>query len=167
MTVRDKVRGRGYDTSSIMLRDRSLVPLSHQHHNGLALCVLTERSLREDGSPENVARLARRAVERYEIEMTNHFALEEELLFPLIERHLGESLMVRELIGEHRKIEQLIEHLRTAPSADLLRELSALLRSHIRKEENTLFEDAQRRLPREALDALGSDLDDRAVRVCL
>jgi len=33
-----------------MLRDPSLIPLSHQHHNGLALCVLVRRSLAADGS---------------------------------------------------------------------------------------------------------------------
>lgn len=62
-----------------MLRDRSLVPLSHQHHNGPALCVLTERSLRADASPDNVAKLAKRTVERYEAELVNHFAIEEVL----------------------------------------------------------------------------------------
>ena len=43
-----------------MLRDPSLIPLSHQHHNGLALCVLTRRSLAADSSPGNIAKLARR-----------------------------------------------------------------------------------------------------------
>ena len=33
-----------------MLRDPSLIPLSHQHHNGLALCVMTRRSLAADAS---------------------------------------------------------------------------------------------------------------------
>jgi iron-sulfur cluster repair protein YtfE (RIC family) len=150
-----------------MLRDRSLVPLSHQHHNGLALCVLTERSLRGDASADNIARLARRAVDRYEIELTNHFAIEEEILFPEIERRLGESPLVRELIGEHRKLEKLIEQLRSAPSAQLLEELIALLRAHIRREENELFEEVQRRLPRETLDALGEQIESKVVRVCL
>ena len=54
-----------------MLRDASLIPLSHQHHNGLALCVLTERSLREDPSPANVEKLARKTIDRYELERTN------------------------------------------------------------------------------------------------
>ena len=48
-----------------MLRDPALIPLSHQHHNGLALCVLTERSLAEDSSEANVAKLARKAIDRY------------------------------------------------------------------------------------------------------
>lgn len=40
-----------------MLRHKSLHPLSHQHHNGLALCVLLERSLAADRSDANLARL--------------------------------------------------------------------------------------------------------------
>jgi len=150
-----------------MLRDRSLVPLSHQHHNGLALCVLTERSLREDASRENIARLARRAVDRYEIELSNHFAIEEQLLFPEIERQLGPYPLVRELTAEHRKIEGLVETLRSTPSRASLEDLTALLRAHIRREENELFEDIQTRLPRETLDALGVAIDSKAVRVCL
>ena len=55
-----------------MRRDPSLIPLSHQHHNGLALCVLTRRSLGADSSPENLATLARRVIDRYELELTNH-----------------------------------------------------------------------------------------------
>lgn len=150
-----------------MLRDPSLVPLSHQHHNGLALCVLTERSLGEDSSPENIARLAKRAVDRYEIELTNHFELEEQILFPEIERRLGEYPLVRELIAEHRKLEALIEKLRARPAEETLRELASLLRSHIRREENELFEDVQRRLPREVLDALGKQMEAKVVRICL
>ena len=54
-----------------MLRDPCLIPLSHQHHNGLALCVLVRRSLASDSSPENLATLARRAIDRYELELVN------------------------------------------------------------------------------------------------
>jgi hemerythrin-like domain-containing protein len=145
-----------------MLRDPSLIPLSHQHHNGLALCVLTERSLRDDPSPANVEKLARKAIDRYELELTNHFDLEERILFPAIE-----SPLVPGLIADHRRIEALIGSLRAAPGAGLLLEFAALLRAHIRREENELFEDIQRRLPRETLDSLGKEIDANAVRICL
>src|ERR1700693_5778412 len=67
---------RRYSGSSPMLRDPTLIPLSHQHHNGLAMCVLTRRSLADDASLENVARLARRVIDRYELELVNHFEIE-------------------------------------------------------------------------------------------
>jgi hemerythrin-like domain-containing protein len=145
-----------------MLRDPSLIPLSHQHHNGLALCVLTDRELAQDDSAGNVGRLARRAVDRYEIELTNHFEIEEQILFPAIPGPLTE-----ELIAEHRRLEALIDHLRTEPTPGLLREFTALLRSHIRREENELFESAQLQLPRATLDSLGKQIDRKVVRVCL
>ena len=59
-----------------MLRDPALIPLSQQHHNGLALCILTERGIAGNASAQNLAKLAQRIIDRYEIELTNHFAIE-------------------------------------------------------------------------------------------
>jgi hemerythrin-like domain-containing protein len=148
-----------------MLRDRALVPLSQQHHNGLALCVLTDRSLQADDSPDNAARLAARALDRYDLEIANHFAVEEEVVFPLIERELGEYPILDELIAEHRHVERVVEQLRLAPEAATLRELTSVLRSHIRREESDLFEVIQQRLSRKVLDAMGAEVDTKAVRI--
>jgi iron-sulfur cluster repair protein YtfE (RIC family) len=150
-----------------MLRDPALIPLSQQHHNGLALCVLTERDLDKDRSDSALTRLARRVIDRYEIELTNHFGIEEQLLFPLIEREIGPMAIVGELIADHRSLEKLVDQLRAAPSADLLQSFCTLLRGHIRREENELFQDIQQRLPKDALAAAGKEIDARAVRVCL
>ena len=146
-----------------MLRDRSLIPLSQQHHNGLSLCVLTERSLREDSSVANVAKLARKAIDRYELELANHFEIEETILFPTVANHS----LIPGLISEHRQLEALVGRLQEEPTAALLLEFTALLRTHIRREENELFEHIQRMLPREQLDSLGSEIDAKAVRICL
>ena len=145
-----------------MLRDRALVTLSQQHHNGLALCVLTDRGLAGDASAEGLARLAGAVVDSYDHELANHFAIEEEVLFPAIERELGPCALVHELIAEHRHLEKLAGQLRTAADLATLQQFSALLRTHIRREENELFEDIQGRLPRETLDALRATIDDRA-----
>jgi hemerythrin-like domain-containing protein len=145
-----------------MLRDPSLIPLSHQHHNGLALCVLTERSLLENPSADNVAKLARKAIDRYELELTNHFEIEERILFPA-----SDSALIPGLIADHRALEGMIGRLRTDPSAALLLEFIALLRTHIRREESELFEQIQRSLSRETLDRIGKEIDDKVVRICL
>ncbi len=150
-----------------MLRDRALVPLSQQHHNALALCVLTDRSLEKDASPETVARFAARAVGRYDLEISNHFAIEEEIVFPAIEQELGAQPIVADLAAEHRQLEKIVDHLRVAPDTETLREFSALLRKHIRREENELFEAIQQRIPRKVLDALGAEIDTKAVRIPL
>ena len=146
-----------------MLRDPSLIPLSHQHHNGLALCVMGRRSLAADGSPQNIAKQAQRVIDRYELELTNHFEIEEQVLFPAC----GPMPIVDELLADHRRIEALVEQLRTAPSAAVLEEFYELLSKHIRREENELFEQVQQSLSREVLDRAGVEIDRRAVRICL
>src|ERR1039457_1806589 len=146
-----------------MLRDPSLIPLSHQHHNGLALCVLVRRSLSTDSSPQNVTKQALRVIDRFELELVNHFEIEEQVLFPAC----GSMPLVVELLAQHRAIETFIAQLRTAPSINLLEQFCELLSKHIRLEENELFEQAQRALPRDVLDQLGSEIDRRAVRICL
>ena len=146
-----------------MLRDPSLIPLSHQHHNGLALGVLVRRALAADSSAEGVAALARRVIDRYELELVNHFEIEEQVLFPACP-----SLpLVDELLAEHRALESLVGNLRTGPSPALLHEFCDLLARHIRKEESQLFEHIQRAWSREELDRAGAEIDRRAVRICL
>ena len=146
-----------------MLRDPSLIPLSHQHHNGLALCVMTRRSLTADSTQANVAKLALRATDRYELELANHFEIEEQVLFPAC----GAMPLIALLVAEHRAMEGLIAQLRTAPTGELLERFCTLLSAHIRREENELFEEIQRTLPREVLDRAGGEIDRRAVRICL
>jgi len=146
-----------------MLRDPTLIPLSHQHQHGLALCVLMRRSLASDSSLENVAQHAQRVIDRFEVELVNHFEIEEQVLFPLC----GSIPLVGDLIAEHRAIEALVARLRTDPSAALLEEFCVLLCAHIRREESGLFEEVQRALPRDVLDRAGAEIDRRAVRVCL
>ena len=150
-----------------MLRDPNLIPLSHQHQHALAMCVLTRRSLGEDGSPANVARLAGRAVDRYDLEIANHFEIEEQILFPAIENALGPLPLIAELIAEHRQTEALVSQLRSTPSAPLLEQLCALFDSHIRREERDLFQMAQSRLPQPVLSEVGAAIERKAVRICL
>jgi hemerythrin-like domain-containing protein len=144
-----------------MLRNPNLIPLSHQHHNALAMCVLTRRSLRADASPANVAKLARRAIDRYELELVNHFEIEEQILFPAVENALGKHPLVP------RQVEDLIAQLRSAPSEALLERLCVLLAEHIRREERDLFHEVQSRLPEPALRELGAAIEAKAVRICL
>jgi hemerythrin-like domain-containing protein len=146
-----------------MLRDPSLIPLSRQHQHGLALGVLTKRSLAQDSADANVAALAKRAVDHYELELANHFAIEEEVLFPA----LAPQPLIPELIGEHRRLEELIAELRQAPSVESLTKFCDLLATHIRREENELFQYAQSHLPAGLLAELGGAIASRAVSVCL
>ena len=145
-----------------MLRHPGLIPLSHQHQHGLALCVTIDRT----ASPESAAGLARRVRNIFDLELRNHFDIEERILFPAIVSALGPTPLVDQLIAEHRQLEQLVEDTQTARPA-ALREFAAALSEHIRREERELFEDIQRRLPPETLEQLGRSIDAAVVRVCL
>lgn len=146
-----------------MLRDRSLIPLSHQHHNGLALCVLTRRSMEHDGGAENLRALAKRIQDRHELELTNHFQIEEQTLFPAA----AANPLVPRLIAEHREMERLVAAIVADPTPPLIEQFCALLTQHIRTEENELFPWIQTELTRDTLDRLGQVIDDKAVRICL
>jgi hemerythrin-like domain-containing protein len=146
-----------------MLRDPSLIPLSRQHHNGLALCVLSRRALKEDASAGGVARVARAVIDRYEIELANHFEIEEQVLFPVC----GELPILEELIAEHQAMGEMVRELKAAPAAETLERFFVMLTAHIRREERELFEGIQRTLAREVLDKAGVEIARRAVQVCL
>jgi hemerythrin-like domain-containing protein len=146
-----------------MLRDSSLIPLSRQHQHGLALCVMTERALREDPSAETVAMLSSKAIDLHDLELTNHFDMEERIVFPAMAAHP----LIPGLVAQHRRLEGMIAALRAEPSCERLLEFVALLRSHIRLEENELFQDIQKALPRETLDSIGKEIEEKVVRICL
>ncbi len=150
-----------------MRRHKSLHPLSHQHHNGLALCVLIERGLARDSSEVSIQRLAAKCADRFDLELVNHFDLEERELFPAILSELGPNSQVGTLIAEHRQMEQQIAQLRVEPTIERLQSFGTLLRAHIRSEENELFQDIQDRLSDATLQRLGDTFESQAIRVCL
>lgn len=150
-----------------MLRHPHLIPLSHQHHDALALCVLVERSLLADGSAENLARQASKAVHFSATEGENHFTLEEEILFPLVEQALGGHPMLDELRAEHAQLRELARRLAAQPVLEDLEAFVTLLRQHVRKEERDLFADVQERLPEDAFAIAGNLMKERMLQICV
>jgi hemerythrin-like domain-containing protein len=63
-----------------------------------------------------------------------------------------------ELIAEHRRMTALVNILRQAGDRAAIEEFTDLLRRHVRKEENFLFEEMQRTLSREHLDNIGQHI---------
>jgi len=108
------------------------------------------------------AELERKARDLFQVELRNHFDLEERILFPAIREHLGPAPLVEQLVAEHRDLEGLADGL-----PETLDRFAAALRAHIQREERELFEDIQVRLPGEVLDRVGEALQAEAVRVCL
>jgi hemerythrin-like domain-containing protein len=151
-----------------MLRDRNLIPLSHQHQHALALCVRIERALQAvpiDPGPWH----AEIALD-FEQEIQFHFTAEERVLFPAARQFVELGPLVDELIEEHG---QLRRHFARAQEGTMdareLGEFARLLSSHIRKEERRLFEEMQKLLSEEELAAVGAELErvlQAAVRAC-
>ncbi|MCW5963548.1 MAG: hemerythrin domain-containing protein [Bryobacterales bacterium] len=150
-----------------MQRHPHLVPLSHQHHDALALCVLVERSLLADSSAENLARQAAKAVHFSLTEGENHFALEEEILFPLVEQTLGGHPLLTELCAEHAELRTLAGRLAAQPVLEDLEAFVVLLRQHVRKEERDFFADVQERLPEDSFAIAGQLMKERMIQVCV
>lgn len=140
-----------------MLRDKSLIPLSHQHQHALALCVRIERA-----SPiaEDDLTAWRAEIEQiFQAEIAVHFAAEEAILFPLA-RDLGElDSLVTDLLADHAWLRQQFAQVRQLSSEDV-RELALRLSQHIRKEERQLFERMQALMSHEQLAFLGPKLED-------
>jgi hemerythrin-like domain-containing protein len=141
-----------------MLRDKSLIPLSHQHQRALALCVRIDRA-----QPIPLADIESWQAEieqHFEGEIKIHFAAEEQALFPAA-REIPELLpLVDELIADHASLRESFSKARARTlSADSLPAFAQQLSAHIRKEERQLFERMQQLMSVNDLAALGIRLE--------
>jgi len=141
-----------------MLRDKNLIPLSHQHQHALALCVRIDRGLSADET--EVAAWCDEVAKIWSDEISVHFQAEEDVLFPEAKKYADLSLLVGELLAEHQSLRECFSrasaHRLNAPG---LRTMAAELSAHIRKEERLLFEECQRLMSPERLRELGAKLE--------
>jgi hemerythrin-like domain-containing protein len=142
-----------------MLRDKSLIPLSHQHQRALALCVRIDRA-----QPIPVMDLEAWQVEieqHFEQEIKIHFSAEEKSLFPAARQFPELVALVDELITDHASLcEYFSKAERRAMSAQDLLSFSQQLSAHIRKEERLLFERLQQLMSVKELKVLGVQLEE-------
>ena len=141
-----------------MLRDKNLIPLSHQHQHALALCVRIDRA-----SPirENDLSVWQTEISQiFQSEISIHFSAEERLVFP-VARGFKELLpLVDELLTDHAALRGNFARAQSANmSAADLSAFAQTLSAHIRKEERNLFERLQQLLTKEQLATLGMELD--------
>jgi len=141
-----------------MLRDRNLIPLSHQHQHALALCVQIDRSLQ--AGTADVEALQAQIRTMFNLEIRGHFAAEEEALFPEAAAFAELKPLVDQLLREHVNLRDYFARAeRRELNAASLREFAQLLSTHIRREERELFEACQLLFPAEKLAAVGAALD--------
>ena len=141
-----------------MLRDKSLIPLSHQHQHALALCVRLDRALQ--AGQVDVAAWQAEIQQIVEQEISVHFAAEEKEVFPVAEGFTELRLVVKELVAEHVVLRSLFEQVASRTlDAGGLRVFVDNLAQHIRKEERQLFEGLQKALSPEKMAAMGVALE--------
>ena len=141
-----------------MLRDKNLIPLSHQHQHALALCVRIDRALQAGGI--ELEPWLEELQQIYEQEIGAHFAAEEKEIFPKAARFADLQPIVDELLREHAVLrEYFVKAATRAMTTEELKAIGERLSAHIRKEERQLFEGIQKEMTEEELSQIGAALE--------
>jgi hemerythrin-like domain-containing protein len=137
-----------------MIRHKSLIPLSHDHHLGL---VAAQRLKRGDPAYRDMS-IAASIAELWSTELEEHFEQEERWLFPLEVSDEARSMVAR-AIGEHARMRELVARAaRGEALEETARELGAILEKHIRFEERELFERLQEEIGEGEWDRIGEGI---------
>jgi hemerythrin-like domain-containing protein len=141
-----------------MLRDKSLIPLSHQHQQALSLCVRIDRA--QPIADADLGAWQAEIEQHFVQEIKIHFSAEEQILFPAA-RQLPELVpLVEELIGDHRSLRKCFSQAEERRmSLDNLLSFARQFSGHIRKEERHLFERMQQLMTQKELADLGIQLE--------
>jgi hemerythrin-like domain-containing protein len=126
------------------MRHPSLIPLSQDHHHGLALALRCRKQALGQLKPlgrEGLKARAKEFCDFFNGHLEAHFRAEEEALFPpMVALSSASERMIEELLREHEKIRQAIPQLQSETAlAKLIFDLGDLLEGHIRREERELF----------------------------
>ncbi len=152
-----------------MLRDKNLVPLSHQHQHALALCVRIDRAIQS--GEIDVAAFQKEILQIYEQEIRCHFEAEEAVVFPAAEKFSELKPLVAELLAQHAGLREFFELARTgAYDGTSLQRFAEMLAAHVRKEERQLFENMQSLMTVAEMSEIGAALERslaRAEQACL
>jgi hemerythrin-like domain-containing protein len=152
-----------------VLRDKNLIPLSHQHQHALALCVRIERAI-QAGEIDTQA-FQSEIVQIFQQEILSHFEAEEELVFTTAEKFAELKILVSELVAEHAVLREMFEVAGQGElDSGLLKKFTGLLSSHVRKEERQLFERMQGLMSSPEMSDMGIALQEKlasAERACL
>ena len=150
-----------------MKRHESLHPLSRDHHHGL---VEARKLSLAKTDRDSLTVAAAHFILFWERELERHFQEEEEVLLPMVAKYLAaDADKVGATLRQHAEIRKLVTALNTAPQTDsdtnLLAQLGAALKEHIRFEENELFPLIEQRVPEEVLRQISKQLTSRGMCV--
>ena len=124
-------------------RDKSIQPLSREHHHSLLLCWKIKEGFKKD---IDVTRIKNYCNWFYRMHLLPHFDIEEKYVFTVLD---SKHELVKKAISEHKRLKRLFES-----DTDVFKNLSLIeeeLESHIRFEERVLFAEVQQLATQEQL----------------
>ena len=145
------------------MRHPALIPLSHDHHHGLALALRCRKQALGQLKPMGLKGLKERAQELRDFFANNlvrHFRAEEEALFPKLRQLVPESAaLLDQLARDHRQLRDAISQLDGEVAlGKLVFDLGDLLERHIRKEERELFPLFEQHVGETEAEAVGNEI---------
>ncbi|HVS98786.1 MAG TPA: hemerythrin domain-containing protein [Puia sp.] len=137
-----------------MKRNKHIVSLSHDHHDGLLFCWKLRQGVKNGTDPERILGYVRYF---WQDHLLPHFRLEEEILFvdPDDEK-------IARALREHREMGALVQSLLSGPPGEaysLLQLLADAVDNHIRFEERELFPYLEKELSEDRLAGIGHQLN--------
>ncbi len=162
LKVSPSARHRQFAQIPMARRHPALIPLSHDHHHGLALALRCRKHALGQLGPGDAASTEACAAEVarfFDENLTAHFEAEETILFPLMEIHQESRELVARLEREHRRFRELV----TRPAdpggrRKFLFDFGDLLEQHIRSEERQLFPAFERLVPAAEIKRAGDEI---------
>jgi hemerythrin-like domain-containing protein len=135
-----------------MKRDKSLQPLSWQHHDTLMACLMIEKGVKKNADIKVLQDFTRHIWER---DINKHFALEENYLVPQLRRKQFPEYLIRSLLNDHDLLRIISTRLLNGGATyNLFVAFATLLEQHVRFEERIVFEKAQQVIPEPELEKL-------------
>ena len=143
-------------------RHPALIPLSHDHHHGLALALRCRKHALgqlNPGEPAATEACAAEASRFFNENLTAHFEAEETVLFPLMAAHEECRELVARLEDEHRTFRRMVEDPgETGGVRKFLFDFGDLLEQHIRSEERQLFPAFETLVPEAEAERAGREI---------
>ena len=143
-------------------RHPALIPLSHDHHHGLALALRCRKHALgqlNPGEPAATEACAAEASRFFNENLTSHFEAEETVLFPLMTAHEECRELVARLASEHRTFRRMVEDPgETGGVRKFLFDFGDLLEQHIRSEERQLFPAFETLVPEAEAERAGREI---------
>ncbi|GJQ61242.1 MAG: hypothetical protein SCALA702_02950 [Melioribacteraceae bacterium] len=144
-----------------MRRDSALIPLSHDHHQGLILAQMMRKNAPVYTSlPNDLDGKVKHALKAYKEELVPHFENEEKILFPAV-NGISEKLdkLIEVILTEHTLLHEIFNKLEINKNPDILDRAGEVLEQHIRLEERELFQLIQEVVPKKILESLEGKID--------